>query len=363
MFLNILSRCFSKTIVLPFYHFASPCFGALITRNNPAAVIDVPWCYLYTLCMQITDITIVYQDHYLLAINKPASIVIHPTYKHSGDTLWDALLAFWQQQPQDTWQPPVLQDDPTWYAAPPEVQTMLRQQRIERQWQEEGSLPRPCLLHRLDKDTSGIVALACTERSRRHFVRQFEDHTIQKYYLAVVKRGAPSWTRPRTLLSFTQTGVDAHAIPTDPEILFSANPSHEFMLAGPLGRDPEDRRRCIVLASGQHAATSLRVLGTEGEYALLLIQPITGRTHQIRAHLAALGCAIVGDPIYAHPSAREALSRQFLHASNLIMRSYPANVPQFLIANLPEELVAWLTQFAPPLLGRVREYFSSLKKD
>src|SRR5690349_8330141 len=147
--------------------------------------------------MDVADIKIVYQDHYLLIINKPAGVVIHPTYKHADDTLWDAVLVYLEQQGMDDWLPPVLPDEPGWDLAPPQVQAMLRQRRDERFLREQGLLPRPCLLHRLDKDTSGIVALARTERARRHLIRQFYDHSIVKRYLAVVRRGSPEWTRPR----------------------------------------------------------------------------------------------------------------------------------------------------------------------
>src|SRR6202043_1511990 len=71
-------------------------------------------------------------------------------------------------------------------------------------WKKEGLLPRPCLLHRLDKDTSGVVALALTEKSRRHIAYQFHTHTITKRYLAVVQRGSPDWTQPRAELSVTR---------------------------------------------------------------------------------------------------------------------------------------------------------------
>src|SRR6266481_6345968 len=147
--------------------------------------------------MKPIDIPIIYQDHHLLVVNKPAGLVIHPTYKHADGTMWDALLVYVTQQGSDGWQPPELPDEPEWARAPLHIQEMLRTKRTERLWKEDGLLPRPCLLHRLDKDTSGVVALARTEHSRRHLVRQFHEHSIVKRYLAVVQRGAPDWARPR----------------------------------------------------------------------------------------------------------------------------------------------------------------------
>src|SRR5579863_9071414 len=154
--------------------------------------------------MQHPTIPIIYQDHYLLIVNKPAGLVIHPTYKNTEGTMWDALLTSLAAQGGDDWQPPTLPDEPQWAKAPSHIQEMLRQRRTDQLWKEEGLLPRPCLLHRLDKDTSGIVALALTENSRRHIVHQFHARTITKRYLAIVQRGSPEWTRPRAELSVTR---------------------------------------------------------------------------------------------------------------------------------------------------------------
>src|SRR5436309_14942871 len=154
--------------------------------------------------MTTITIPIIYQDHHLLVVTKRAGLVIHPTYKHADGTMWDVLLVYVVQQGSDGWLPPELPDEPEWARAPLHIQEMLRTKRTERQWKEEGLLPRPCLLHRLDKDTSGVVALARTERSRRHLTRQFHDHSIVKRYLAVVQKEAPQWAVPRTTFSVSK---------------------------------------------------------------------------------------------------------------------------------------------------------------
>src|SRR6266487_3597098 len=154
--------------------------------------------------MNTEAIPILYQDHHLLVVNKPAGVVIHPTYKHASGTMWDTLLAHLAEQGSDDWQPPELPDEPEWAGAPEHIRTMLRIKRTEQQWKEDGLLARPCLLHRLDKDTSGIVALARTERSRRHIIRQFHNHTIVKRYFAVVQEGAPTWSQSRSALNITK---------------------------------------------------------------------------------------------------------------------------------------------------------------
>src|SRR5947209_780419 len=128
--------------------------------------------------MQPTTIAIIYQDHHLLILNKPAGIVVHPTYKNLEGTLWDAILLYLEEQGDDGWRPPELLDEPEWVRAPAHIQVMLREKRLARLWKEEGLLPRPCLLHRLDKDTSGVLALARTARACGHLTRQFYAHTV-----------------------------------------------------------------------------------------------------------------------------------------------------------------------------------------
>ncbi len=305
----------------------------------------------YTRAMETVAISVIYQDHHLLIVNKPAGLVIHPTYKHMDGTLWDALLAYSQQQGKDDWQPPELPDEPAWALAPLAIQEKLRQKRTERLWQEDGLLPRPSLLHRLDKDTSGIVALARTERSRRHIIKQFHAHTIEKRYLAVVQKGSCDWARPRTTFTVTRQELDGPDVPIEPPAALL--PADRFLLDGPLQRDEYDRRRCIVGPDGQASSTLVSVLGVEDSFALLDVQPITGRTHQIRAHLAALGYAIVGDQMYApqapedSPAAR--LTRQFLHAYSLELDRYPTNTRRAFVAPLPADLTDWLQRYCPTL--------------
>lgn len=301
--------------------------------------------------MKPADLSIIHQDHHLLIVNKPAGVVVHPTYKHADGTMWDALLLRLVQQGKDDWQPPELPDEPEWAGAPEHIQVMLREKRRERQVKEDGLLPRPCLLHRLDKDTSGIVALARTERSRRHIIRQFHEHTIIKRYLAVVQKGAPDWAQPQsTFIVKRQTGERYENPAGFPFDLASVGNS-ELLLDGPLQRDPEERRRCIVGPEGQEARTIVRVLATEGEFLLLGVRPVTGRTHQIRAHLAALGYAIVGDQTYALPAEdgtpQAALKQQFLHAYSLELRCYPDNALCRFIAPLADDLRVWMECYFP----------------
>lgn len=307
--------------------------------------------YTSRMTQAIIDIPVIYQDHHLLIVNKPAGLVIHPTYKHASGTMWDSILAYLAQQGGDDWQPEELPDKPHWADAPETVRVMLREQQRAKQWQEEGLLPRPCLLHRIDKDTSGVVALARTERARHHLVRQFYDHSIVKRYLAVVRRGSPEWARPRASFHvYIQNANKEQLQPVASADLLTVNGAAYF-LNGPLQRDPGDRRRCIVGPDGQSAETLVRVIATQGEYTLLEARPITGRTHQIRAHLAAAGYGIVGDAIYDLPNAEGTaagqLHRQFLHASSLELRDYPDNRRRTFVAPLADDLVMWLEENLP----------------
>lgn len=313
--------------------------------------VDEKSSHFYTLSMESTEFSVLYQDHHLLIVNKLAGVVTHPTYKHVDGTMWDALLSYLEQQGGDDWQPPDLPDELEWAHAPVHVQEMLRERRRERFWKEEGLLARPCLLHRLDKDTSGVVALARTERACRHVIQQFYEHTIIKCYLAVVQKGAPDWTRPRTDFVVSTSQDDESEVQVSESFdLFSLG-SRELVLDGPLRRDSEDRRRCIVGPNGQEARTVVRLLAVEGKFALLAVRPITGRTHQIRAHLAALGYAIVSDKMYGLPAVdgtpEAALKRQFLHAHSLELRRYPDNTLCRFVAPLTEDLVVWMERYFP----------------
>jgi 23S rRNA-/tRNA-specific pseudouridylate synthase len=133
----------------------------------------------------------------------------------------------------------------------------------------------------------------------------------------------------------------------------------DFILSGALQRDPIDRRRCIVGPGGQEAQTIIRVKAAEGEFVLLEVQPITGRTHQIRAHLAASGYAIVGDSMYSSPveenTPASVMIRQFLHAYRLEFRRYPDNQVCTFVAPLADDLVAWLEEYFPRGLEAIHD--------
>ena len=338
-------------------------FTMLEKGPGPCLVLLTPIPFPFILALMERKIPVIYQNHHLLVVNKPAGLVVHPTYKHAEGTLWNILLEELERQGSDGWSPPELADDPGWERAPEHIREMLREKRLAKYWQEEGWLERPVLLHRLDKDTSGVLALARTGMACQHIARQFSSHTIVKTYLALAHRGAPAWALPRApftarLLSLSRTGESREpgaeaALPLD----FAFHQGATLLLDGALQRDPTERRRCVVGPNGQESRTRVRVLAAWDEYALLEVQPVTGRTHQIRAHLAAAGYPLVGDTTYALQAAPGSpmanLERQFLHAYSLTLRAYPSNHPCTFIAPLAADLEEWLRLYFPRALERI----------
>lgn len=197
-------------------------------------------------------LTIAYEDALMLIVDKPAGLVVHPSAGHGSGTLVNALLG-----------------------------------RARDRGEALGSIAgvgRPGIVHRLDKETSGLLVVAKTDAAQASLMRQFGDRSISKQYLALV-RGEP--------------------------------PSRRGRIEAPVGRDPRDRQRMAVVAGGRQSVTEYQVLGTGGGYALLALHPLTGRTHQIRAHLAYLALPIAGDLRYGGGEGPGGLRRQFLHASRL----------------------------------------------
>jgi 23S rRNA pseudouridine1911/1915/1917 synthase len=195
---------------------------------------------------------VAYEDDALLVVDKPAGLVVHPSAGHGTGTLVNALLG----------------------------------RAIER-GEPLGSIAgvgRPGIVHRLDKDTSGLIVIAKTDAAQATLMRQFGDRTVEKEYLALV-RGQPPAARGR--------------------------------IEAPIGRDPRDRQRMAVVAGGRDSTTEYEQLAAGGGYALLALHPLTGRTHQIRAHLAYLGLPIAGDVRYGGGEGPAGLRRQFLHAARL----------------------------------------------
>ena len=205
-----------------------------------------------SLIAESIPLVVAYEDADMLIVDKAAGLVVHPSAGHGAGTLVNALLG-----------------------------------RARDRGEPLGSIAgvgRPGIVHRLDKDTSGLLVVAKTDAAQASLMRQFGDRAVEKEYLALV-RGEPPSTRGR---------VEA-----------------------PIGRDPRDRQRMAVVAGGRASTTEYELLGHRGGYALLALRPLTGRTHQIRAHLAFLDLPIAGDLRYGGGEGPGGLRRQFLHAARL----------------------------------------------
>jgi 23S rRNA pseudouridine1911/1915/1917 synthase len=193
-----------------------------------------------------------------------------------------------------------------------------------------GEPPRPGIVHRLDKETSGVMIVARTVENHAWLVEQFSSRAVAKEYLAIVK-GVPR--------------------------LRSA------VLNAPIGRDPHNRIRYAVLgeailngkkeppvpSGSRSAVTEYRVLATyaAGAYALVSLRPRTGRTHQLRVHMHHLGHPILGDPLYARPDPRFPAARLMLHALRLVIRPTTSDAPTSFFAPPPERFREILRSLAP----------------
>ncbi len=219
---------------------------------------------------------VLFEDDALLALNKPAGVVVHPSYKHAAGTLFNGILGYLGQGSTS--------DD------------------------------TPRLLHRLDKDTSGVLLVSKSLVVHRKAQRTMTAGLASKTYLAVV-HGQPR--------------------PGSGAITF------------PLGGDPRDRRRVAVREDGSPSETRYTVVARGEHAALVRCELITGRMHQIRVHLSASGWPIVGDQVYGRPG--DTFPRQALHAWRLTLPHPASGAPLALEAPLPEDLTELCDTLVLPL--------------
>jgi 23S rRNA pseudouridine1911/1915/1917 synthase len=237
-----------------------------ILNKTDRITIELPPSPAYPLAEPI-PLLIVYEDKDILVIDKPAGLTVHPSPGHPSHTLVNAVLA---HCPQLT---------------------------------KSNDLIRPGIIHRLDKDTSGLIIIAKNDFARQYLVNQFKTHAITKGYLVLVKGR----------LSPEQGVIDA-----------------------PIRRDPHNRQRMAVVATGKEASTQYQVRKYLGNYTLLEVTPRTGRTHQIRVHLSAIGYPVVGDSVYGIKSTY--INRQFIHAYRLGFRLPSTDEYQEFTCSLPADL-------------------------
>jgi 23S rRNA pseudouridine1911/1915/1917 synthase len=214
---------------------------------------------------------IVFENDDLIVVNKPAGMVVHPAAGHASGTLVNAILGY-----------------------EPNIEGI-------------GGEERPGVVHRLDKETSGLILLAKNERAHRWLQDQFRLRKVEKTYLALVD-GKP--------------------------------PTPSGRIETYIGRDPSHRKQMAIVSEsrGREAISEYKTVESFANHTLLEFHPLTGRTHQIRLHCAFLGCPIVGDEVYGRKKPTVEIDRHFLHAYRLKIVLPGKKESRFFEAPLPAEL-------------------------
>jgi len=250
-----------------------------VLASGASLELDIPERQQVTLEPENVPLSVVYEDTDVLVIDKPAGLVTHPSPGHSSGTLVNALLA---------------------------------RGGVEAYGQIAGD-ERPGIVHRLDRDTSGLIVIARNDKAQTALMAQLKARRVKKTYLALVQ-GAPAAEIGR--------------------------------IEAPVGRDPRQFGRMAVVSGGKAATTGYRVKERFPGWALLEVDLHTGRTHQIRVHLSSIGHPVAGDPVYATGDARrgpDGLTRLFLHSWRIEFASPSSDKLIRATAPLPEELESVLT--------------------
>ena len=229
-----------------------------------------------TLSPEDVPIVVRYEDDALLVVDKPAGVVTHPSRGHGSGTLVHGLLA--------------------------------------RGIQGGGEAVRPGIVHRLDRDTSGLLVVAKTDRAHRRLQRMLREHEVERTYTVLVHGAFPG-----------AMSVDR-----------------------PIGRDPRHRTRMSTRTDRpRDARTHFRRVAAFDRHSLLEARLETGRTHQIRVHLEAVGFPVVGDPVYGRRGDELGLSRQFLHARRIAFTHPESGEPIVVESELPPDLEVVLRELHP----------------
>lgn len=239
---------------------------AFVAETGAKVVLTLPEVQEFEAKAEDIPLSILYEDEALAVVNKPHGLVVHPAAGNDSGTLVNALLHHLDSL------------------------------------SGIGGVKRPGIVHRLDKDTSGLLLVAKNDRAHLALSRALANRQIDKHYLAVVagrmKEAAGSYD-------------------------------------GPIGRSPKDRKKMAVVAGGREALTRYQVLRQDQSSALVLIHLVTGRTHQIRVHFANAHHPVLGDPIYGHKGLPQA-PRLMLHAFRLSF-AHPITGEAMAFHAMPEE--------------------------
>ncbi len=246
-------------------------------------VVRVPPPQPLRISAEDIPLSIIYEDADLVVVDKPAGMVVHPAQGHPSGTLVNALLSHCKDL------------------------------------SGVGGRRRPGIVHRLDKDTSGLVVVAKNDVAHRHLQRQFKNRLVHKVYLVLTEGCLPA----------------PHGV-----------------IDAPIGRDAKQRKRMAVVAhGGREARTEYSVLERFAQHTLAEAQPITGRTHQIRIHFASIGHPVAGDRVYGFRKQRLSLRRQFLHATRIGFRLPSSGEAMEFTAGLPHDLASVLDELRQSTTG------------
>lgn len=252
-----------------------PCKPAAKVRRGQRVEVEIPPPPPTEVIPEPLSLDVVYEDRELLVINKPPGLTVHPGSGRPSGTLVNAVLA-----------------------RIPELAGV-------------GSALRPGIVHRLDKDTSGLLVVAKTPEALLALQRQVASRSVSRSYLALVH---------------------------------GAVPVQEGTISAPIGRHPRHRTRMTVHPRGREAITRYRVIERFPRHTLVEVQLVTGRTHQIRVHLAHIGHPVAGDPVYAGRRDDLQIGRQALHAYRLRFRHPTRGEEVAFEAPLPEDFLAALAR-------------------
>ncbi|HZJ76190.1 MAG TPA: RluA family pseudouridine synthase, partial [Oscillospiraceae bacterium] len=223
--------------------------SSYIVKSGDEIEINLPKIKDLVIKSENIKIDVIYEDNDIVVVNKQQGIVVHPTPDNISGTLVNGLLYHYGSNLSDI-----------------------------------NGIMRPGIVHRIDKNTSGLLVVAKNNNSHKVLAEQFKQHTVNRKYHAIVSG----------IIKETNATIDA-----------------------PIGRDPINRIKRTVIGGGKHAVTHFRVLDRYKNYTYIEAGLETGRTHQIRVHLSYIGKPILGDPIYGYKDPRFKLRGQVLHSKTL----------------------------------------------
>ena len=217
---------------------------------------------------QNIPIKVLYEDNDIIVVNKPKGMVVHPANGNPDGTLVNAIMAICKDSLSGI-----------------------------------GGEIRPGIVHRIDKDTSGVLIIAKNDKAHINLSEQIKNHEVEKTYIALIK------------------GIVKE---------------NEATINMPIGRSTKDRKKMAVRKDGKNAITHFKVLERFDNYTLLEIKIETGRTHQIRVHLSEIGYPIIGDEVYSNGKNKWGVKGQCLHAKSLKFKHPITGKEMFIEADLPE---------------------------